>query len=185
MCHFISAILPADAGTDAVAAIFRAHGRVCRPRRPDSALAVSLPHGERVFHTTPGHCDCGTPIGRADMAGDAVHAAREAEAARLRRKGWSEAKIARTLAQRDAATARPPRGDSGPAPTSLAAWCALIRAVLASGATASLGLVLHGHGSGDDFEDLPLSAGERVPCGALDEDLLATLREDVGYRFVR
>lgn len=78
-----------------------------------------------------------------------------------------------------------PRGDSGPAPTSLAAWCALIRAVLASGATASLGLVLHGHGSGDDFEDLPLSAGERVPCGALDEDLLATLREDVGYRFVR
>lgn len=95
MCTFITAVLPASADADAVAAIFRAHGRAFIPGAMYATRAGFLAAGERAFHTTLGHCDCGTPLGRAtlssgrDPSGDM--------AARLRRKGWSKAKIARAV----------------------------------------------------------------------------------------
>lgn len=98
-------------------------------------------------------------------------------AARLRRKGWSEAKIARAITQRDDASRRErSRADRQ---TPLIDWCNLIRDALASGATSSLGLLLHFH-SGDAVE---IKAREVLRGGQLNEPILAAIREDVLYEF--
>lgn len=185
MCRFISAVLPGNADADAVAAIFRAHGRFFSPRRADSAIVASFAPGERLFGTTPGHCDCGTPLGSAHDASSARRDDPEIEAARLRRKGWSEAKIARAIEQRAEAKSRPPRPSAEPEITSLRVWRALIEAVLASRATPSLGLVLHGMEHPNDFENFPVSGRERIARKLLSEAVLASMREDTLYDFAR
>lgn len=185
MCRFISAVLPSHADVEAVAAIFRAHGRFFSPMRADSAIVASFAPGERLFGTTPGHCDCGTPLGSAHDASSARRDDPEIETARLRRKGWSEAKIARALEQRAEAKARPPRPRAEPEITSLRVWRTLIEAVLASRATPSLGVVLHGMEHPNDFEDFPVSGRERIPRDRLDEAVLASMRDDTLYDFVR
>lgn len=181
MCTFITAVLPASADIDTVAAIFRAYGRVCVPRSMGAGQAHALAAGERAFHTTLGHCDCGTPLGRAtlssgrDKSGDV--------AARLRRKGWSEAKIARAVAQRAEADARPPRPSGEPAQTSLAEWVALIEAIIASRATPSLGL--YWDNVDGAFDAPPPTVRVRVASSSLDEALLAGMAKGVIHDFVR
>lgn len=108
MCTFITAVLPASADADAVAAIFRAHGRAFIPGAMYATHAVFLAAGERAFHTTLGHCDCGTPLGRATLSSDRDPSADMT--ARLRRKGWSEAK---SRARSDSAR-KPMRDRRGP-----------------------------------------------------------------------
>lgn len=181
MCTFITAVLPASADIDTVAAIFRAYGRVCVPRSMGAGQAHALAAGERLFHTTPTHCDCGTPLGRAtlssgrDKSGDM--------AARLRRKGWSEAKIARAVAQCAEADARPPRPSGEPAQTSLAEWVALIEAIIASRATPSLGL--YWDNVDGAFDAPPPTVRVRVASSSLDEALLAGMAKGVIHDFVR
>jgi len=182
MCTFITAVLPACADADAVASIFRAHGRAFFPGAMSAVNAAFLAAGEREFHTTRGHCDCGTPLGRStrrsgrDAPADA--------AARLRRKGWSEAKIARAVMQRAEADARPPRAAGEPAQTSLAGWVALIDAVIASGATPSVGLYWEDTpGAGDE----PVASAQRVRIAraSLDEAILAGMAQGVIHEVVR
>lgn len=181
MCTFITAVLPASADIDTVAAIFRAYGRVCVPRSMGASQAHALAAGERLFHTTPTHCDCGTPLGRStwrsgrDKSGDV--------AARLRRKGWSEAKIARAVAQRAEADARPPRPGGEPAQTSLAEWVALIDAVMASRATSSLGL--YWDNVDGAFDAPPPTVRVRVASSSLDEAILAGMPGGIIHDFVR
>lgn len=101
MCFFIFAVLPKDADAEAVKANFRAHGRICvEAGGLSDGLRAGLAPGERLFHTTPVHCDCGTPLGQAASPGRDPAKAAEAMVARLRRKGWSEAKIARVRRSR-------------------------------------------------------------------------------------
>ena len=182
MCTFITAVLPASADADAVAAIFRAHGRAFIPGAMYATRAGFLAAGERAFHTTLGHCDCGTPLGRATLSSGRDSSADMA--ARLRRKGWSEAKIARAVEQRAEADARPPRPGGEPAPTPLAAWVALIEAVMASGATPSVGLYWENTpGAGDE----PVSSAQRVRIAraSLDEAILAGMAKGVIHDVVR
>jgi hypothetical protein len=99
---------------------------------------------------------------------------------RLRRKRWSEAKIARSLAQQAASDERPPRPSGDLPPTSLADWVALIDTVLASNATRSLGLLW------GELEDV-VDARERprIRRAALDQDVLAHMRRAVIHDFTR
>lgn len=181
MCTFITAVLPASADIDTVAAIFRAYGRVCVPRLMGAGQAHALAAGERLFHTTPTHCDCGTPVGEATRSSrrDTL----DDMAARFRRKGWSEAKIARAVAQRAEAEARPPRPSGEPAQTSLAEWVALIEAIIASRATPSLGL--YWDNVDGAFDAPPPTVRVRVASSSLDEALLAGMAKGVIHDFVR
>lgn len=83
------------------------------------------------------------------------------------------------------AKSRPPRPRAEPEVTSLRVWRELIGAVLASRATPSLGLVLHGMDHPNDFEDFPVSGRERIARKRLSETVLASMRDDTLYDFVR
>ncbi|MEQ1513028.1 MAG: hypothetical protein ABL934_10160 [Lysobacteraceae bacterium] len=183
MCRFITAILPKAADIAEASAVFREHGRACHVY-VSASLAAQIGNAESICHTTAGHCDCGTPLGStATGAASDDRGTREIEVARLRRKGWSESKIARMLVQRDEAGARPRAPGQGQ--TSLGEWCALIHAVLASPRITYVGLLIHEYRGDINDEEVALQGRQTVRAKDLDEATLASMRDDTIYEFRR
>lgn len=192
MCQFVTAILPNDADAAELAAVFRRHGRACTAY-VNATLAAQIGRVESSCYTTPGHCDCGTPLGSTaiEAAADSrdggdTRDEREIEVARLRRKGWSESKIERTLIQRDEAKARPiapRRGEQ--LQTSLDVWSALIREALASPRTAYIGLLVHNYRGGINDEEIVLQDRQVIRMGKLSDATLASMRNDAIHEFRR
>lgn len=110
MCLFIILILPTQ-DTVAVQTVMQRHGRAATPVDNPSIRKV-LRDGERQYVSTRGHCDCGTVLATFRERHGTVDQMIAKEADRLRRKGWSETKIARALEDRRRADAKPRRGGS-------------------------------------------------------------------------
>jgi hypothetical protein len=180
VCTFISAVLPADADVEIVATTLRAHGRACTPYAHPT---LCLEAREQLCSTTPGHCDCGTLLASSRGETDVDRDAQWRD--RMRRKGWSPAKIARAEKQRMEAGERPVSPKASDSVTSLSEWRALIEAVLQSRATASFGLFIEASGRGRDH-DAPLTpTRHQVHLASLDEAMLAGMQEFVIYEFRR
>lgn len=186
MCRFITAILPNDADIEKCAEVFRAHRRACAAY-VNPALAAQIGDRESSYCTTVGQCDCDSPLGSANFRSSVGRGKTpDAVAARMRSKGWSDAKIARALGQRSEADSRPRspvRG--GREETPLDEWCALIRDVLALRGVASVGLLIHQYGGGINDEVVDLQKREVVRTCDLSEAMLAAMRSDTIYEFRR
>lgn len=176
MCRFITATLPATADAAALDAIARRHGRQLQPMSNES-IERQIGLDFRYFLTTLGHCDCDTPLGR--LAPERLrHQADPAEATRrLRRKGWSEAKIARAQAQQQAK-----READGTVRGALASWIAFIGEALAYDSRVRIGLLLHDY-HGALHADIALQGRQTVSVQALTGDWLERMREEVLYEF--
>lgn len=105
MCHFIFLILPAKADCAAVGAVCERHERAFRPVDSSKIVSPFLVEGERMYLTTAGHCDCGTPLipRREDyfVQHNQDHMLVQ-RAEKLRKDGWKQHKIANWLAQKTA-----------------------------------------------------------------------------------
>jgi len=177
MCHFVTATLPAGVDLDAAAAVFEAHK--CALAVVDNPHMV-LPAGDVYVSTTSGPCDCGTPLGSKPEA-DGPPA--DSELQRLRKKGWSEAKIRRWQAQKSEVVARNTRNSDDRARTPEAnEWLALITAMLRLGPR--FGLLIHWYKGGVATERLD-PAKERIALADLDAERLLRLSQDVLYEFHR
>jgi hypothetical protein len=173
MCLFITLALPAGADVPLLDSLAARYGRCLVPLRNDS-VERQLPPGAVYCRTTIGHCDCDNALGRAARAGsDQDH---EERARRWRRKGWSEAKIARAL-ENSADSTQVHAGNQD-----LAQWRGFLGALLGHG-LARVHLLLHWYSA--DLEDpialaAPMShrfedlAPERL--GALELDVLHEIR---------
>lgn len=82
-----------------------------------------LGEGEHQYLTTRGLCDCGTVLAPRYHAPEAFEEKLAKEESRMRRKGWSQTKVARAMEDRRKADARP----SGGGPDSLELWNAVLR----------------------------------------------------------
>jgi hypothetical protein len=112
MCTSITLIAATDDmdRMNAILASLDRRGHARRAGRVDiRGLRPLLTATERAYHLAQGMCDCGTFLGHARTDDAGPDGARAAVIARYRRKGWSEARIARAMADRDRAAARPPR----------------------------------------------------------------------------
>lgn len=110
MCHFITLIVPAvDAA--AVRLVMERHGRAAEPIDNPSIRKV-LHGGEHQYLTTRGHCDCGTALAPRHGSTEEFEGRIAKEEARMRRKGWSAAKIARAIEDKRKADAKPDGGGS-------------------------------------------------------------------------
>ena len=121
MCHFITLIAATDDAAS-VRAVMERHGRAAEPIDNPSIRKV-LREGERQYLTTRGHCDCGTVLAPRHNTPEAFEEMLARDAARMRRKGWSDAKIERAVEDRRKADARPSGGGSD----SLELWNAALR----------------------------------------------------------
>lgn len=96
MCRYITAVLPGSADHGGLHTLARTFGRQLKPLS-NAGIVAQLEPDEHCFLTTPGHCDCGTPLGallqRERHAPDWT-----AQEERLLKKGWTQARVKRALA---------------------------------------------------------------------------------------
>jgi len=171
MCHFITLIAPTDRG-DEVAKVLEVYGRVAR-ELSNPNLARVTPQGSAQFLTTH-TCDCGTILGRTRPTPLEAASAHEKEVRRLRKKGWSDSKIERSLSDKEAAlatsTARKPTD-------TFELWLNVISGLVSHQKTGHVGLYLHSYSGG--LEDEPLEPKVRsAHAGVSIADSLRTLEED-------
>lgn len=95
------------------------HGRDARPGENGSVRTV-LREGDHQYYTSASECDCGTVLGRVKPSAEEMAAWEAKEAARLKRKGWSEAKIARMRSDQGRS------GDRYTGPDSFELWYAVL-----------------------------------------------------------
>jgi hypothetical protein len=186
MCHYVTAVLPELVAPPSAQAAAEAHQLRFEPVA-NAFVGGQLRRGEGYFRLGTGQCDCGTPLG-ARSAAPADDPPSDRELAKLRKKGWSAAKIERWLGERRLARDRRARKNAahdaslGPA---LEGWVAFLRAVLEAGDVASVGLLLHWYRGGVDSERIRLASRRGVPLRELSADLLLGIEEDVLYDFQR
>lgn len=105
------------------------------------------------------------------------------EAAKLRRKGWSAARIDRTLAARAEAARR--RALRGASDLGAEEWLSLLRAVVVAVDAPYVGLLLHWYSGDVEREEFAIRRREAVPLTAASPDLLMRIDQDVLYEFRR
>jgi hypothetical protein len=175
MCTYLYAVLPPGAELTEVESLLESNNLDFGTRGAGSPV----PQG-RLVRATRNWCDCSSVIG--SQAHPRPHArSPEEEISKLRRKGWSEAKITRWLSSKHtAAEAREQRqaANNMTKDQELAMWLAVLPAVVRGARLHSLGLVHHFHSRN---ETVSIQREERVPVESLCADLLVRMHEDVLY----
>ncbi|PTA73540.1 MULTISPECIES: hypothetical protein [unclassified Stenotrophomonas] len=128
MCTFITLFLPTSFPHDEAAAIMQRSGRRLFAQASSSLQAAAGPRWQPWLSAT--HCDCGTALASAGAAPEW-----KGDAERWRKKGWSEAKIARAQAEQTARHAQDLQLRRDEALGDADQWLQRIDALLRSGAT--------------------------------------------------
>jgi hypothetical protein len=183
MCHYVTAILPPKVSLASLAPIAAQYRRQLTPLA-GPGLGAYLAPGEQYVLTTAGPCDCDTALGHQVRASRQAERPHDDAARRLAAKGWSSARIARSLAQREKARARHTATSTAQADTDLARWEGFLVALLESG-VAYVGLVVHDY-EGPVDAGVALTGRQIVALGRETAPLrtvLASMREDCRYDF--
>jgi len=153
MCTFVT-LVAASGDLDRLGALLSARDRRGYARHAERVetpcLRAHLTPGECEYWLIHPPCDCGTFLGSEDPAGRAPERPLDAKAERWRRKGWSEEKIARALADAGAARDRAPRRGSN---EDAAYWIDLMRAIGEGLGLPRLGLMHHFYRTAPGIED--------------------------------
>lgn len=166
--------VPTSTELGILAQVADAHGLELRPQANES-LARQLSTKEGLFLTTKEHCDCGTKLGSEfRQIRNGTHSP-DMAARKLRAKGWSETKIARSLAQSQESV-------HSHAESELARWRDFLLAATAQGHAPYVGLLLHDY-CGPLTEEIQLKAREHFSLRSVSTELLAKLERDVPYEF--
>jgi len=148
MCLFITTILPEDADLETVRAILSEFGYAYTPPIDCPAVETRIEENEIAFRPTLGMCDCGAELGAQArlMRQSESEAQIVRKIERLRRKGWTQAKIERWLEQKGWALEKNERAlrerEKRNAPGA-EQWAVLFRTILGSGRVGYVGLLLH------------------------------------------
>jgi hypothetical protein len=186
MCHYITARLPQSVDADSVAPIFKLH-KFAFYLISNPHVSAQLEAGDLYVLTTTGHCDCGTALGSLDVPVARDDLSFERELKRFRKQGWSEAKIARWLEQKEQTKEKHLREDEARlkgGTRELNEWVGLITNVLKSGYAPRIGLLLHMYTRGIESERISILRREKVKLVDLSPELLMRIKEDVVYEFV-
>lgn len=183
MCHFITAALPESVSVGKLKPILKAHQQVLRPLI-NAVVEAQLPPGAQYLGTTRKHCDCGTALGW--LLRQEQRAAEAPDLDKLRRKGWSEARIRRWQGERQRAVEKAERERAEGTPHEEAErWAAYLRALLQSEGVSWFALLLHWYRGDVETERICLRDTQIVTGGELSTDALLRIEEDVLYVFGR
>jgi hypothetical protein len=148
------------------------HGRAADPI-DNPSIRKALRDGECQYVTTRGHCDCGTVLAPRHDTAQLFEEKLAKEEARMRRKGWSGAKIARAIEDRRRADAKP-RGGGG---DSLELWSAVLRDLRTELDLPHAGLFVRFYSGSLATEDFRASRRD-VSKGVPWQEALASLEHD-------
>jgi hypothetical protein len=182
MCTFLIAIVPADAKLDRLEKELEAH-RLAYRAFHDDRFQPELSPGEIAFYTTRGHCDCGTELGSGtSMPSDHV----ASEEAKRRKKGWSEAKIARWRdeqeLQREKRSRR--RNDDGQGEAELIRWLGFLQTILVQGISNRIVVFIQTHSLKPPNTPFSVLSRVRVRRAEMTPDFLRHMTAHTLYEFV-
>jgi hypothetical protein len=176
MCTRISVFVPTNANLDAL----ESWADDCGLSLERVPAPAGQRHGTSVLVTTS-YCDCGTPIGsmsRVVRPHDPERMVRE-----LRKRGWSEAKIARSLAQKRDANRRRDGRQTAMAVAALTEWVTFLQGAPTRGHLKSIGIFYREDGEWLSARELREGRREASALASLEPAVLARLEEGVLYEF--
>ena len=189
-CYFVTAVV-SGITIDGLNTAWRSAGVPAAFRAIGNPyIQKQLAPGESyALHLARDGCDCGTWLGKARREKDYVVGSGPAEVdkalAKVKKRSWSQARIARWVDQQlqeyerldeEIQTREQAEREAHP-------WVDVVRTALAAGAT-RFGLVLHWYHAGIETADFTL-ARENLPPAALTTHLLDAMAEDTLYSFAR
>jgi hypothetical protein len=186
MCLYITATLPREAKLNCVAPIFNSY-KLSFEVISNPYVLKQLHPGDVYISTTSSHCDCGSALGSLSKRGSDAPESYEDELKKLRRKGWSEAKIRRWLEQKEQTKETHIRRDEARAGSETPVaqyWVDFISAVLNSQCTDRVGILLHFYHMDVEGERIKILSNKRVKLEYLTPRLLMEMEYDVIYEFV-
>lgn len=181
MCHFVTAVLPEAAPLQALDGIARLHGKQFAPL-DNPSVHTQLRSAETYVLATAGVCDCGTGLGALGRAEARTRVNEHAEVRKLRRKGWTETKISRSLAMKEGRVLAQHARRTDDALADAQAWLDMLMDVFSSTQVPYVGLLLHWY-NGALSSRIELQGRQVVPQGELTPRTLASMKEDVVYEF--
>jgi hypothetical protein len=182
MCRYISVVVPGTVRMESLE-VWALSLNLGFTRYENPHVRAGLQPGEILALATRGHCDCSSPVGSASNQPDDAAAAKvAADTRRMRRLGWSEAKIHRVLAQKNGASKRP-KGAGGDGGAGLEEWAAFLRGARSHGHCERIGVLWHMYRGRIDEEDFPFVRARSRSISDLTLDDLARLKGDVLHEF--
>lgn len=143
-------------------------------------IARQIGPGRNYFRATSGFCDCGTALGDAAFEDAPPKAARPvAKLKQMRKKGWSEAKISRWLAQREEYLSEKAEG---PDTADLDRWRSFLKAMIAA-RFGPVGVLIHDYRYSVDDEKFSIGSTVRHRTASLTNDDLYQLSYDDLHEF--
>jgi hypothetical protein len=176
MCTRISIFTPLTADLDALVSWSEACGVAL-----DRVTGSSAQSRDTSVLVTRSYCDCGTPIGSRSRVGQRHDPERTLRD--LRKRGWSEAKIARSLAQKRDAGERRDARRAAAITAGLSDWVTFLKGAPAHGHLKSIGIFYREDGEWLSAKDLKEGRRETSSLTALEPDVLAHLSERVLLEF--
>ncbi len=167
MCYYITMVLPKDADPGRVARVLARHG-ITPMEVKNPHVDATLPTGMKHMRAARQYCDCDTALGRLRLS----EHDRFPDPEPLRRKGWSEAKIQRWLAQKRSQPIERTADPDG--------WCRVIRDLLEEARASRAGLLLHMYDDGLE-EKIILEPIRKLVADETLADELHHMQEDTIY----
>ena len=173
MCWYITATLPSRDDVVRLRPLIEDHGLAFTPLSNPSVQAM-LREDEYYARATASHCDCSSSLG--DRSDEEASNTREARIRNQRRRGWSDARIARWLAEVE-------RHRASTTETDLPNWVVFLRRALSRRQPEYVGLLLHEYREDLETESIKIKSTEFMPVAVVDENVLENITPDVLYRF--
>lgn len=185
MCHYITASLPGSVDLKSIVPVFDSHN-VGFELISNAHVTQQLDPQDLYILTSGKHCDCGTALGSLNRDPEKV-VSYERELKKLRKQGWSEAKIQRWLEQKEETNQRHAREDDARVKRGspeLNSWIGLINDLIGSKLTPRLSILLHLYHGAIESERIKIQRRERVKLAEVSSERLMKIEEDVLYEVV-
>ena len=179
MCYYITATVPAESNLEVLRQVINKHG-FGFTSLTNSFITTQLPKGSHYYRATGSYCDCD------DGFGYSFHYDRHStqnditkHTNKLRKKGWSEAKIDRSLQERTLAREKLRPG----IPESASRWITFIHEILSAKRTPKVGLITHFYHGDIETEDYHIKSTKTLVLTDLRQETILGLEDDVLYTF--
>jgi hypothetical protein len=178
--------MPIKDDAESVAAMFKSHGfgfeLISNPH-----VAQQIGPQDWYILTSGKYCDCGTALGSLVNRVPVKNIDYERQVNKLRKQGWSEAKIKRWLEQKEQTKERHLREDEALAKggdPELDRWIMLFDELINVRQIPTMGLLLHWYHGSVETERIKIQRRERLRLSEVTAERLMKIEEDVLYEIV-
>ena len=179
MCYYITATVPAESNLEVLRQVINKHG-FGFTSLTNRFIAAQLPKGSQYYRATGSTAIAMTVLATRftiDRTSNQNDLARHAN--KLRKKGWSEAKIQQSLRERTLAREKP-RPDIT---ESAYRWIKFLREILSAKRTPRIGLITHFYQGDIETEDFHINSTQTLVLTDLRQETILGLEDDVLYTF--